>query len=39
MVTEAMDASLTRVVGIDLDHDRLSYLVYQMLCGINVQVN
>ena len=31
---ELMDANLCRVIGIDLDHDRMSYLLYQMLCGI-----
>ena len=31
-----MDANLCRVIGIDVDHDRMSYLLYQMLCGIKV---
>ena len=29
-----MDANLCRVIGIELDHDRMSYLLYQLLCGI-----
>lgn len=33
---ELMDASLCQVVQMDLDHERLSYLLYQMLCGIKV---
>ena len=33
---ELMDANLCRVIGIDLDHDRMSYLLYQLLCGIKV---
>uniref|UniRef100_A0A182P7F2 Stress-activated protein kinase JNK n=1 Tax=Anopheles epiroticus TaxID=199890 RepID=A0A182P7F2_9DIPT len=32
--TELMDNSLRNVLGIKLDHERVSYLVYQMLCGI-----
>ena len=35
---ELMDANLCRVIGIDLDHDRMSYLLYQLLCGIKVCV-
>lgn len=35
---ELMDASLCQVVQMDLDHERLSYLLYQMLCGIKVFV-
>lgn len=31
---ELMDANLCRVIGIDLDHDRMSYLLYQLLCGL-----
>ena len=31
---ELMDANLTRVIGLDLDHDRISYLLYQLLCGV-----
>ncbi|XP_071829020.1 stress-activated protein kinase JNK-like [Apostichopus japonicus] len=34
LVMELMDASLCQVVLMDLDHERLSYLLYQMLCGI-----
>lgn len=36
IVMELMDANLCRVIGIDLDHDRMSYLLYQLLCGIKV---
>ena len=36
IVMELMDANLCRVIGIDLDHDRMSYLLYQLLCGIRV---
>ena len=35
LVMELMDASLCQVVQMDLDHQRLSYLLYQMFCGIN----
>lgn len=31
---ELMDANLCQVIQMDLDHDRMSYLLYQMLCGI-----
>lgn len=31
---ELMDANLCQVIQMDLDHERVSYLVYQMLCGI-----
>uniref|UniRef100_A0A1I8NDP7 Stress-activated protein kinase JNK n=1 Tax=Musca domestica TaxID=7370 RepID=A0A1I8NDP7_MUSDO len=34
LVMELMDANLSAVVGIGLDHNRLSYLIYQILCGI-----
>ncbi|XP_072050479.1 stress-activated protein kinase JNK-like isoform X2 [Amphiura filiformis] len=34
LVMELMDASLINVISMDLDHERLSYLLYQMLCGI-----
>nr|AIF71187.1 JNK [Paracentrotus lividus] len=34
LVMELMDASLVQVVQMDLDHERISYLLYQMLCGI-----
>lgn len=29
-----MDANLCQVIQMDLDHERMSYLLYQMLCGI-----
>uniref|UniRef100_A0A1S4H172 Stress-activated protein kinase JNK n=2 Tax=Anopheles gambiae TaxID=7165 RepID=A0A1S4H172_ANOGA len=32
--TELMDSSLQHVFGTKLDHERISFLVYQMLCGI-----
>uniref|UniRef100_A0AAG5D9T5 Stress-activated protein kinase JNK n=1 Tax=Anopheles atroparvus TaxID=41427 RepID=A0AAG5D9T5_ANOAO len=32
--TELMDSSLRNVIGMRLDHERISFLVYQMLCGI-----
>ena len=35
---ELMDADLRRVIGVNLDHDRMSYLLYQLLCGIKVRV-
>src|SRR4051812_1675575 len=31
---ELMDANLCQVIQMDLDHERISYLLYQMLCGI-----
>ncbi|XP_013116627.2 stress-activated protein kinase JNK [Stomoxys calcitrans] len=34
LVMELMDANLCAIVNMGLDHDRLSYLIYQMLCGI-----
>ncbi|XP_037826101.1 stress-activated protein kinase JNK-like [Lucilia sericata] len=34
MVMELMEANLNSVIHIGLDHDRLSYLIYQILCGI-----
>ncbi|KAF6039081.1 MAPK10 [Bugula neritina] len=34
LVMELMDANLCQVIQMDLDHERVSYLVYQMLCGI-----
>ena len=34
IVMELMDANLCRVVGLELDHDRMSYLLYQLFCGI-----
>ena len=38
IVMELMDADLRRVIGVNLDHDRISYLLYQLLCGIKVGV-
>ncbi|KAF7640309.1 hypothetical protein Mgra_00000134 [Meloidogyne graminicola] len=35
LVMELMNASLTHVTHMDLDHQRLSFLLYQMLCGMN----
>ncbi len=29
-----MDANVCQVIQMDLDHERISYLLYQMLCGI-----
>uniref|UniRef100_A0A671Q2M3 Stress-activated protein kinase JNK n=1 Tax=Sinocyclocheilus anshuiensis TaxID=1608454 RepID=A0A671Q2M3_9TELE len=34
LVMELMDANLCQVIQMELDHERLSYLLYQMLCGI-----
>merc|ERR1711881_804920 len=34
IVMELMDANLCQVVNMDLDHERLSYLMYQLLCSI-----
>lgn len=34
IVMELMDANLCSVIQMDLDHERMSYLLYQMLCGI-----
>lgn len=34
IVMELMDANLCQVVNMDLDHERLSYLMYQLLCAI-----
>lgn len=31
---ELMDANLCQVIQMELDHERMSYLLYQMLCGI-----
>ena len=31
---ELMDANLCQVIQMELDHERISYLLYQMLCGI-----
>jgi len=35
LVTEHMDANLCQVIQMELDHERMSFLLYQMLCGIN----
>lgn len=32
-VMELMDANLCQVIQMELDHERMSYLLYQMLCG------
>lgn len=34
VVMDLMDANLCRVVNTDLDHERVSYLLYQVLCAI-----
>ena len=34
IVMELVDANLCRVIGIELDHNRMSFLLYQLLCGI-----
>lgn len=34
LVMELMDANLCQVIQMELDHERISYLLYQMLCGI-----
>lgn len=34
LVMELMDASLTSVISMRLDQERISYLMYQLLCGI-----
>ena len=39
LVMELMDANLCQVISMDLDHERLSYLLYQMLCGVKVLAN
>ena len=36
---DLMDASLSRVILCELDHDRMSYLLYQLLCGVWVSRN
>uniref|UniRef100_A0A915D2B2 Stress-activated protein kinase JNK n=1 Tax=Ditylenchus dipsaci TaxID=166011 RepID=A0A915D2B2_9BILA len=35
LVMEMMDANLCQVIQMELDHERMSFLLYQMLCGIN----
>jgi c-Jun N-terminal kinase len=32
---EHMDANLCQVIQMELDHERMSFLLYQMLCGIH----
>jgi c-Jun N-terminal kinase len=34
LVMELMDANLCQVLQMELDHERISYLLYQMLCGL-----
>lgn len=34
LVMELMTANLTSVIDLELDHERISYLMYQLLCGI-----
>ena len=34
MVMELMEVNLCQVVNLELDHERLSYLLYQLLCGV-----
>lgn len=34
LVMELMEANLCQVIDMDLDHERISYLLYQMLCGL-----
>lgn len=34
LVMELMDANLIQVIKMNIDHERLSYLLYQMLCGL-----
>ncbi|CAH8596837.1 unnamed protein product [Dicrocoelium dendriticum] len=34
IVMELMDANLGQVIHMDLDHERMSYLLYQILCGV-----
>jgi len=35
LVMEYMDANLCQVIKMELDHERMSFLLYQMLCGIH----
>ena len=37
IVMDMMEADLSRVVNIDLDHERMSFLIYQILCGVKVR--
>ncbi|XP_065359801.1 stress-activated protein kinase JNK-like [Calliphora vicina] len=34
LVTELMEANFNSILHMGLDHDRLSFLIYQILCGI-----
>ncbi|KAM7355551.1 stress-activated protein kinase JNK-like [Cochliomyia hominivorax] len=34
LVTELMEANFNSIIHMGLDHDRLSFLIYQILCGI-----
>lgn len=34
IVMELMEANFCSVIQMDLDHERLSYLLYQMLCAV-----
>jgi c-Jun N-terminal kinase len=34
IIMKLIDANLCQVIQMDLDHERISYLLYQMLCGI-----
>ncbi len=34
LVMELMDSNLCKVIEMKLDHERISYLLYQMLCGL-----
>ncbi|KAF7489166.1 Stress-activated protein kinase JNK [Sarcoptes scabiei] len=34
LVMELMDANLCQVIQMNIDHERISYLLYQLLCGI-----
>lgn len=34
IVMELMDRDFNAVIPMDLDHERISYLIYQLLCGI-----
>ncbi|KAI6176003.1 Stress-activated protein kinase JNK [Aphelenchoides bicaudatus] len=35
LVMDHMDANLCQVIQMEIDHERMSFLLYQMLCGIN----
>ncbi|OQR78026.1 stress-activated protein kinase JNK-like [Tropilaelaps mercedesae] len=34
LVMELLEGNLCQVISLDLDHDRMSFLIYQMLCGV-----